>query len=137
MERLRRAACRGAENYLRRLGRSERGEHVVRVTFEKLHNAAFDGDPDSPAMRNAFEAAQACGLPQQAPVLGWTVSCDARLFASECPAMPVLTFGPGSLAFAHSDHEQIEVDDLLKAAAFLAVFLLLQTGTVGSTSNPK
>jgi acetylornithine deacetylase/succinyl-diaminopimelate desuccinylase-like protein len=137
MERLRRAACRGAEHYLRRLGRCERGEHAVAVSYEKLHNTAFDGDPASPAVRNAIAARRACGFPQQAPVLGWTVSCDARLFASEYPQMPVLTFGPGSLAFAHSDQEQIDVDDLLKAAGFLALFLLRQTGTVAWTSNPK
>jgi len=137
MERLRRAACRGAENHLRRLGRSERGEQVVRVTYEKLHNTAFDGDPASAAMRNAMAAGRACGLPQPAPVLGWTVSCDARLFASEYPGMPVLTFGPGTLAFAHSDQEQIEVDEVLKAAGFLGVFLLRQTGTVGWGSTPK
>ena len=131
MERLRKAACRGAENYLRRLGRNEHGEQVVKVTYEKLHNVAFDGDPHSPAMRNALEAAQACGLRQETPVLGWTVSCDARLFASEYPGTPVLTFGPGPLAFAHSDQEQVEVDDLRKAAGFLALFLLRQTGTLG------
>jgi acetylornithine deacetylase/succinyl-diaminopimelate desuccinylase-like protein len=130
MQRLREAAWRGAENYLRRLDRSERGEQVVKLTYEKLHNTAFDGDPDSPTVRNAIGAAQLCGLPQDEPVLGWTVSCDARLFASEYPGMPVLTFGPGPLTLAHSDQEQIKVDDIRKAAEFLAFFLLRQTGTL-------
>jgi acetylornithine deacetylase/succinyl-diaminopimelate desuccinylase-like protein len=130
MERLRQAACRGAENYLRRLGRSERGEDVVTVAYEKLHNAAFDGDPDSASVHNAIGAAKACGLWKEEPVLGWTVSCDARLFATEYPGMEVLTFGPGQLAFAHSDHEQIVIDEIRAAAEFLAVFLLRQTGTL-------
>jgi acetylornithine deacetylase/succinyl-diaminopimelate desuccinylase-like protein len=130
MQRQRRAAQRGAENYLRRLGRPERGEEVVTVAYEKLHNVAFDGDPDSPSVRNAIAAAKACGLWKDEPVLGWTVSCDARLFATEYPGMQVLTFGPGQLAFAHSDQEQIALEEVRQAVEFLAVFLLKQTGTL-------
>jgi len=130
MARVRQAAERGAESYLRRCGRPESGAQSVTVTYEKLHNAAFDGDPDSPAMRNAIAAAKQCGLWRDEPVAGWTVSCDARLFATEYPGMPVLTFGPGELAFAHSDQEQIALRDVAKAAEFLALFLLRQTGTI-------
>jgi acetylornithine deacetylase/succinyl-diaminopimelate desuccinylase-like protein len=129
MERLRRAAQRGAENVLRQMGTNP--EELVRVTFEKLHNVAFDGEPDSASMRNAVTAAEACGIWKDEPVLGWTVSCDARLFASEYPGMDVLTFGPGKLGFAHSDHEQIALEEIRKAVEFLCGFLLLQTGTIG------
>ena len=130
MQRLRPAAQRGADNYLRRLGRPERGENVVTVTYEKLHNVAFDGDPESPSVQNATAAAKVCGLWKNEPVLGWTVSCDARLFATEYPGMQVLTFGPGHLAFAHSDQEQISIEEMRKAAEFLALFILKQTGTI-------
>jgi acetylornithine deacetylase/succinyl-diaminopimelate desuccinylase-like protein len=133
MERLRRAACRGADNYLLRLGRPERGEACVMVAYEKLHNVAFDGDPDSPSVRNAIATAKTCGLWKNEPVLGWTVSCDARLFATEYPEMQVLTFGPGQLTFAHSDQEQIAVDEIRAAVEWLAVFLLKQTGTLPET----
>ncbi len=129
MNRMREAAQRGAENYLRQMGRRERGSKVVKVAYEKLHNVAFDGDPDSPAMRNAIAAARTCGIWRDEPVLGWTVSCDARLFATEYPGMPVLTFGPGQLEFAHSDQEQISIEEIRAATEFLAVFLLQQTGT--------
>lgn len=129
MNRLREAAERGAENYLLRLGRPERGEDVVTIAYEKLHNVAFDGDPDSPSMRNAIAAAKTCGFWKDEPVLGWTVSCDARLFATEYPGMQVLTFGPGQLAFAHSDREQIDLDEIRAAVEFLALFLLRQTGS--------
>jgi acetylornithine deacetylase/succinyl-diaminopimelate desuccinylase-like protein len=130
MDRMRRAAQRGAETYLRRRGRPERGADVVHVTYEKLHNVAFDGDPDSPAMRNAISAAKEAGIWKDEPVLGWTVSCDARLFATEYPGMPVVTFGPGTLAHAHSDQEQLSLDEARAAVEFLAVFLLKQTGTL-------
>jgi acetylornithine deacetylase/succinyl-diaminopimelate desuccinylase-like protein len=130
MTRMRHAVQRGAENYARQCGRSESGAQFATVAYEKLHNAAFDGDPDSPAMRNAIAAAKMCGIWRDEPVAGWTVSCDARLFATEYPGMRVLTFGPGELAFAHSDQEQIALRDVAKAAEFLALFLLRQTGTI-------
>jgi acetylornithine deacetylase/succinyl-diaminopimelate desuccinylase-like protein len=130
MHRLRQAAARGAENYLRRIGRRERGEEVVTVIYEKLHNVAFDGDPKSPSMRNAIAAAKACRMWKNEPVVGWTVSCDARLFATNHPGLPVLTFGPGQLAFAHSDQEQIDMQEIRAAVEFLALFILQQTGTV-------
>ena len=44
--------------------------------------------------------------------------------------MQVLTFGPGQLAYAHSDQEQITLDEIRSAAEFLALFLLRQTGTL-------
>jgi acetylornithine deacetylase/succinyl-diaminopimelate desuccinylase-like protein len=138
MGRLERAARRGARNFLRQIGHTEPVPEMVRVTFEKLHNVAFDGDPKSPMMQRAEAAARACGLWQDEPVLGWTVSCDARLFATEYPGMPVLTFGPGLLVHAHSDREQIAVSEIVRAVEFLSVFLLLQTGTVSeSAAHPK
>ena len=130
MERLRQAAQRGAGNYLRRIRRFERGEDVVTVAYEKLHNVAFDGDPDSRSVRHAVAAAKLGGFWRDEPILGWTVSCDARLFATEYPELEVLTFGPGQLAFAHSDEEQIRLEDLRAAVEFLAIFILRQTGTL-------
>jgi acetylornithine deacetylase/succinyl-diaminopimelate desuccinylase-like protein len=130
MDRLRRAAERGAESYIRQIGGKESGAELVSVSYEKLHNAAFDGDPDSASMRNAIAAARDCGLWKEEPVVGWTVSCDARLFASEYPRMAVLTFGPGQLAYAHSDQEQIALKEICAAIEFLCLFLLRETGTV-------
>ena len=129
MSRMRRAAERGAEAYLRLIGRDEKGSAAVTVTYDKLHNAAFDGDPDSAPMRNAIAAAKSCGVWKDRPVVGWNVSCDARLFATEYPGMPVLTAGPGSLAHAHSDEEQISIDELRQAVEFLAIYLLMQVET--------
>lgn len=130
MPRMARAAEVGAENYLRMIGRSDRGGDVVSVTYEKLHNAAFDGDPDSEPMRNAIAAAKACGTWDDEPIIGWTVSCDSRLFATEYPGMPVLTTGAGLLTHAHSDEEQLKIDELRKTVEFLAIYLVRQAGVV-------
>jgi len=135
MQRLRQAAERGTQNYLNRLGRPEKASELVAVAYEKLHNVAFDGDPDSFSMRNAIAAAKTCGIWKDGPVLGWTVSCDARLFASEYPDLQVLTWGPGQLAFAHSDHEQITIEEIQAAVELLVVFLLRQTGTISSRTG--
>ena len=129
-ERLRQAAIRGAQNYLYRCGWNESNAQAASVTFEKLHNTAFDGDSDSPAMRHAIATAKEFKIWKDEPITGWTASCDARLFATEYPGMPVLTFGPGNLAFAHSDQEQIAIKDIMSAVEFLALFLLRQTGTL-------
>jgi acetylornithine deacetylase/succinyl-diaminopimelate desuccinylase-like protein len=130
MERLRQAARRGAEAYLRWISHPGRAKDIVSMAYEKLHNVAFDGDPNSGSARNAVAAAKDCGLWRGEPLLGWTVSCDARLFATEYPNLEVLTFGPGQLVHAHSDYEQISIADMRQAAEFLAIFLLRQTGTI-------
>jgi len=129
MDRLRRAAGRGVASVCREHGVAGDPAKLVTVTYDRLHNAAFDGDPDSPMMRHALTAARACGIPLPEAVTGWSVSCDARLFATEHPGLPVITFGPGELRHAHSDQEQIRLDDIVRAAEFLALFLLRHTGT--------
>jgi hypothetical protein len=69
----------------------------IGVSFDKLHNAAFAGAPDSPAMADALAAARDAGIEDSGPVRGWDVSCDSRLFACEYPDLTVLTGGPGAL----------------------------------------
>ena len=128
MARVRRAAEHGAENYLRRCGRRLSGRRVVEVTYDKLHNAAFDGDPDSQAMRSAVAAAKDVGMWRDQPIKGWTVSCDSRLFATEYPELPVLTSGAGHLEYAHGDGEQMNLDELVTSIAFIATYLLYQAG---------
>lgn len=130
MARMARAAERGADRYLRQIGHDARGCAAVAVTYDKLHNPAFDGDPDSLPMRHAVAAAQTCGTWKGTPVVGWTVSCDARLFASEYPDMPVLTAGAGRLTHAHSDLEQLAIEDLRRNTEFVAVYLLHQAEVV-------
>ncbi|MCU0771596.1 MAG: M20/M25/M40 family metallo-hydrolase [Verrucomicrobia bacterium] len=128
-ERLRQAVWRGAARYLGRMGRNDAASPVFQVSFDKLHNAAFAGRPDSPAMSDAIAAARASGIWDDGPVRGWDVSCDARLFATEHPDLTVLTSGPGHLAHAHADHEQIEIAEMVRFTEFLALFILQHVGT--------
>jgi acetylornithine deacetylase/succinyl-diaminopimelate desuccinylase-like protein len=128
-DRIQTAAWRGLEGYLRSMGSPADAKQALRVTYEKLHNAAFAGKADSPDMTHAIEAAKLAGLWKDGPVRGWDVSCDARIFACEYPDLPVITTGPGMLRYAHSDQEQIDMRDVVKACEFLAYFILKQTGT--------
>jgi acetylornithine deacetylase/succinyl-diaminopimelate desuccinylase-like protein len=63
------------------------------------------------------------------PLLGWNVSCDARLFAGEYPGLPVITCGAGRLEQAHSEGELLHLPELFRAVAFTALFLALETGS--------
>jgi acetylornithine deacetylase/succinyl-diaminopimelate desuccinylase-like protein len=97
---------------------------VPRVSFSKLHNEAFQSDPDSPAVVEALAAAEEAGIAVLRPPLGWEVSSDARIFAHLRPDCTVFTTGPGQLARAHSDQEQITVEELCSGTLMLTLFLL-------------
>ncbi len=122
-QRLIAAVQRGAE-----IARCDASRFVV--TFEKLHNAAFAGSVDSVDMQNAVECAKQAGIWKDEPIRGWDVSCDSRIFAKEYDDLNVITTGPGSLNYAHSDAEQIDIPEMVKFAEFLAYYILKQTGTV-------
>lgn len=127
--RLAAAAQRGLDAYLRLIGATAEN---LRVTFEKLHNAAFAGSRDSPAMVDAIAAAHEAAVPapELSQVKGWDVSCDSRIFACEYSDLTVLTMGPGLLRHAHADDEQISIDELMRFTELMARFILKQCGTV-------
>jgi acetylornithine deacetylase/succinyl-diaminopimelate desuccinylase-like protein len=127
--RLREAVWRGVRYYFGLIGCKADATKVVRVRYDKLRNAAFAREPNSPDVLNAVKAAKAAGLWNSAPIRGWDASCDARIFACEYPTMPVITAGAGALEYAHSDRERIDISDVARVAEFLTHFILRQTGT--------
>lgn len=135
-ERMRHACLCGVRNYLARHGFAESAVDLL-VSYDKLHNNAFAGDPESPTMRNARRAGIAAGiLAADAPVRGWDVSCDARLFATEHPELPVITSGVGRLSAAHANDEHLKLPDLWPMIEFIARFLLLETGSQAGCRPP-
>lgn len=104
------------------------GEVAPRVSFAKLHNEAFQSDTSAPAVADALSAAEDAGLDIRRPVLGWEVSSDARIFAHLRPGIPVFTTGPGKLALAHSDREEIGIDELGAGALMLTLYVLRRGG---------
>ena len=99
-----------------------------RVSFAKLHNEAYQSDPASPSVAQALLAAEDAGIEVHRPLLGWEVSSDARIFAHLRPGLPVFTTGPGRLALAHSDQEQITIDELCAGTLMLTLFVLRHGG---------
>ncbi len=55
-------------------------------------------------------------------VAGMTASCDSWFYNNQL-GIPTVVFGPGSLRFAHSNEEQIHMDDIAAAAAILVRFM--------------
>jgi len=94
------------------------------LSFSKLHNEAYATDPDCQAVSEALLAAEAAGIDVHRPPLGWEVSCDARIFAHLRSDITVFTTGPGKLALAHSDQEQITIPELSTGTLMLTLFLL-------------
>ena len=129
-ERIRNSAVSGVKKYLNLLGIDE---DVIscNVTYDKLHNSAFEGNPYSPSVKTALNCGIDAGIiSRETPLRGWDVSCDARLFAKEYPDLPVITSGVGELKYAHSDNEHIFIPDLFKAILFTTLFLLRETGSI-------
>jgi acetylornithine deacetylase/succinyl-diaminopimelate desuccinylase-like protein len=117
MDRLRKAAAQGVQDYCRFVGVAYKPE-MSDMRFDKLHNNAFACPVDSPGMRSFQWAYQALGKPWP-EVTGWQVSCDARIFAKQ--GHNVVTFGPGTLKEAHSDSEHL---DLRQAQEGLTISVL-------------
>ncbi|OHD20289.1 MAG: hypothetical protein A2Y38_13450 [Spirochaetes bacterium GWB1_59_5] len=120
---------RGIERFTRLTGRGP-DSLAGTISFDKLHNDAFACDPASPSMTAAREAAVLAGaMAEDEQLLGWNVSCDARLFAGEHPGLPVITCGAGRLEHAHSEGELLHLPELFQAVALTALFLVLETGS--------
>jgi acetylornithine deacetylase/succinyl-diaminopimelate desuccinylase-like protein len=113
------SACKGVPSFR---------EAPPRLSFAKLHNEAFQSDPSAPAVADAILAAEDAGIDVRRPVPGWEVSSDARIFAHLCPGVSVFTTGPGKLALAHSDREQITIDELCAGALMLTLYVLRRGG---------
>jgi acetylornithine deacetylase/succinyl-diaminopimelate desuccinylase-like protein len=122
--RVARAARRAVKHHLQQRG-LEPDAARVDVTFERLHNNAFERPVDCPGMEAALAAAHAAEIDPGEPVRGWDVSCDARLFADLCPDTDVVTFGAGKLRYAHSENESVALEEILAGAEALTYLALL------------
>ncbi len=104
------------------------------ISFDKLHNSSFSGDPRSEAVNMAVFSAGEVGISVKMPLSGFPVSCDARLFANTS-GKETLTVGPGKLEDAHSNREKMDIHELASSSAFLALYVLIQTGAIGMTDH--
>ena len=110
---------------------SKESFQTPKVSFNKLRNTAFAGDPESRSMVNAIFAAESVGIMIKKPISGFPASCDARLFAKTPGNIDTITVGPGRIKDAHSDSEKIDIGELSESCAFLALYILIQTRAKG------
>ena len=89
------------------------------IEFTYRHDANVI-PPDHPVVLALQDAAQAVG--KDGDVSAMTASCDAWLYNNQLE-IPTVVFGPGNLGVAHSDQEQIPVQEMLDAAAALTTFM--------------
>lgn len=89
------------------------------IDFTYRHDASIIA-PDHPLVEALGSAVQAAGLEKR--VSAMTASCDAWMYNNQLQ-IPTCWFGPGSLGVAHSNNEQIKVDDVLKAVEVLYRFV--------------
>ncbi len=90
------------------------------LEFNKLHNDAYESDPNHPLVQGLHGAAVECGIDSE--IYGWNVSCDARLYA-KLGGMTTMVFGPGTIADAHAAGEKIEWPQVVEGAKALALAL--------------
>ena len=123
------AVGRGINDYLSKAGLTN-SSAKVRTSFDKLHNDAYESPEGSEAWRAILDACNLAGIGLSGQERrAWRVSCDARLYAkaprildSQKGVRNVITFGAGSLKYAHSEAEQISISDLLRASSAMALW---------------
>lgn len=95
-------------------------EHFA-ISHQRLHNDAYAEDINDPFVQATAAALRASGLDDE--LKGWIASCDARLF-HHVAGIPSVTFGAGSMTYAHSSEEQITSDEILKGASAIINLLM-------------
>lgn len=84
------------------------------ISFPYRHNAV-ELPVNHPVARGMQDAMALCGLENTPQAM--TASTDAIYYQER--GIPALAFGPGKLSDAHSCHERVHIDDVIKAAEVL------------------
>ncbi len=88
--------------------------------------ANINTSPDEPFV-TAANAALASLAGGARPLTGYLQTSDGRFFASD--GIPIIIFGPGDPALAHSVDEYVTVDELVEAARFYTLLALRWLGS--------
>ncbi|MDR3674386.1 MAG: M20/M25/M40 family metallo-hydrolase [Acidobacteriota bacterium] len=110
MEEMRQALMDGGDPWLR--------EHF-QLEFMYRHDAHVL-DPAHPLVTGLQASCRESGAPGE--VTAMTASCDSWYYNNQLH-IPTVVFGPGSLRFAHTNEEQIGLDEIAEGAAILVRFL--------------
>jgi acetylornithine deacetylase len=111
MDEMRRALLDGGDEWLR--------EHFT-LEFMYRHDSHVL-DPGHPLVTKLQASCQEAG--GLGEISAMTASCDSWFYNNQLH-IPTVVFGPGSLRFAHSNEEQIGLDEIGEAAFILGRFLV-------------
>ncbi len=96
----------------------ERMKDRVRLEFMYRHDSHVL-DPEHDLVRTLKHACGQWGLPVEVDAM--TASCDSWFYNNQL-GIPAVVYGPGTLAYAHTNEEQIALDDIAKAGCVLTDF---------------
>lgn len=99
-----------------------------RVSFDRLHNEAYQLAPNHPLVNTLYNACAAAGLTSE--ICGMVASCDARLYYHR-GGIPTVVFGPGAGHYAHSRDEQVDISNIIHATKALIYLTREWCGWVG------
>jgi acetylornithine deacetylase len=94
-------------------------EHFT-LTFNMLNSNGNVLNADHPFVRELAGAAAEAGSPMA--IAAMTASCDAWQYSSKF-GIPTVVMGVGSLAYAHSNEEQVPVQDIHDVAKTMILFM--------------
>jgi acetylornithine deacetylase len=110
-EEITRALRNSSHEYLR--------DHCT-INFKMLNNEGNTLSVDHPLVRELSEAAMEAG--NSGEVSAMTAACDAWQYGARL-RIPTVVIGAGSLRYAHSNEEQVAVDDICRTSKTLIRFL--------------
>lgn len=98
---------------------------VEPLAFELHSEGEVAPNVNTPVDSPFVEVAQRCLASvagEERPISGYALTSDGRWFARG--AIPIIHFGPGDPALAHASDEYVEVDEVVEAVRFYALFAL-------------
>lgn len=89
----------------------------AKIEFVYRHNAV-ETSPEHPVVQQLRAACRACGADDTLTAM--TASSDGIFYQEH--GIPAIAFGPGRISDAHSCHENVRLEDILRAAEILYTF---------------
>jgi len=106
----------------------------VQIEFTYRHDSHVL-DPGHPLVEGLRQCLAEWDLPAEVDAM--TASCDSWWYNNELK-IPTVVFGPGTLAYAHSNEEQIRLSEIAEAACVLTDFTTRWCGeTTDELGSPK
>lgn len=99
----------------------------VQIDFSYRHDCHVL-DPDHELVRTLFDCGREWELPIEIDAM--TASCDSWFYQNQL-SIPSVVYGPGTLGFAHSNEEQIQLADIAESACVLVDFVCRWAGSQG------